>query len=57
MQEYWIIQPDFHNLMLYQLRNGQYVPSRLYTRGHMVHSAVNDGFSLDVEELFAVLDE
>lgn len=57
VREYWIVQPDFENIMIYTLVNGAYVPSKLFTRGDIISSKVIEGFSLDLDEYFALMDE
>jgi len=52
VSEYWVIQPFEHTLLIYSLVNGRFVPSKLFTHGHTVHSQVIEGFSLDLEEVF-----
>jgi len=52
VREYWVIHPNENTLMIYSLVNGKFSPSRLYTHGHIVHSDVIEGFSLDLEEIF-----
>lgn len=57
VKEYWIIQPDFENVLIYTLTDGSYVPSKLFTRGDVISSKVIEGFSLDLDEYFALMDE
>jgi Uma2 family endonuclease len=54
--EYWIIHPNEETLLIYTLVDGKYVPSRLFTWGDMVKSAVIEGFELDLEQFFKGLD-
>jgi Uma2 family endonuclease len=54
--EYWIIHPNEETLLIYTLAKGKYVPSRLFTWGDVVKSAVIEGFELDLEEFFKDLD-
>ncbi len=54
--EYWIIHPNEETLLIYTLKEGKYVPSRLYTWGDVVKSEVIQGFELDLEEFFKGLD-
>lgn len=56
VREYWVIHPEEQTLMIYSLKEGHYVPSRLFVSGDIVNSNVIDGFSLDVEDLFSNLD-
>ncbi|MBS9522580.1 Uma2 family endonuclease [Litoribacter alkaliphilus] len=52
VKEYWIIQPEMENLMVYTLKQGEYVASRLFTRGDVVKSSCIKGIELDLEEVF-----
>ena len=54
--EYWIIHPNEETLLIYTLTDGKYVPSRLFTWGDVVKSAVIEGFELVLEEFFKELD-
>ncbi|GHB31960.1 Uma2 family endonuclease [Mongoliitalea lutea] len=56
VQEYWIIHPSEKTLFIYTLFEGNYLPSKLYTMGHIVPSAVIKGFELDLEWVFKDLD-
>lgn len=56
VREYWIIHPIEQTLLIYRLENGRYVPSRLFTSGDTVASAILPGFSLDLEEFFKDMD-
>ncbi|GAB2502355.1 Uma2 family endonuclease [Algoriphagus taiwanensis] len=52
VREYWIVNPESQNLMIYTLIDGKYVPSRLLTSGDIVDSTVIEGFSLDLDDFF-----
>jgi Uma2 family endonuclease len=54
--EYWVIHPDYQNIIQYTLVNDQYIPSKLMTSGHVLHSKVLEGFSLDLEDFFADIE-
>ena len=56
VREYWVIHPEEQTLMIYSLKEGHYVPSRLFVSGDIVNSNVVDAFALDVEDLFKNLD-
>jgi Uma2 family endonuclease len=56
VREYWVIHPYEQTLLVYTLENGIYHASRLFVAGDMVRSGVVDGFTLDVEDLFKVLN-
>ncbi|EON75315.1 hypothetical protein ADIS_4228 [Lunatimonas lonarensis] len=53
VREYWIIHAETHDLLIYTLENGRYVPSRLLTSGDVVESRVLPGLKLDLEEFFS----
>ena len=53
VREYWIIHPEYHNLLIYTWVNGTYIPSRLFTAGDVIESQVVKGFKLDLEEFFS----
>jgi Uma2 family endonuclease len=53
IKEYWIVSPQDHSFLVYTLKDGRYVPSRLMAEGDVVTSAVLEGFSLDLEKLFS----
>jgi Uma2 family endonuclease len=52
VREYWIIHAETQDLLIYTLTNGKYIPSILFTSGHVVESKVISGFKLDLEEFF-----
>lgn len=52
VREYWIIHPNEQTLMIYSLHEGSFVPSRLFTSGDTIGSAVIPGFYLDLEDFF-----
>jgi Uma2 family endonuclease len=52
VKEYWIIHPEACTLLVYTLRGGVYVPSRLFTSGDMVQSEAVPGFVLNLEDVF-----
>ncbi|SHN32650.1 Endonuclease, Uma2 family (restriction endonuclease fold) [Cyclobacterium lianum] len=52
VREYWIIHAETQDLLIYSLKSGKYVPSRLFTTGDVVELAVINGFKLDLEEFF-----
>lgn len=54
--EYWIINPENQNLIVYTLINRKYNPSRLLTSGDVVESAVVRGFKLVLEEFFGNIE-
>ena len=56
VREYWIIQPAEHTLLIYSLKEGLFVPSRLLTSGDVVTSSVLPGFSLDLQDFFRAMD-
>ncbi|MBC7553227.1 MAG: Uma2 family endonuclease [Taibaiella sp.] len=56
IKEYWVVSPQDKTFLVYTLVNGRYVPSRLMVAGNVVHSAVLEGFSLDLQDMFDHLD-
>ena len=54
--EYWVIHPDYQNIIQYTLVNDQYIPSKLMTSGHVLQSKVLEGFRLDLEDFFADIE-
>ena len=56
VKEYWIILPYTQALLIYTLKDGHYIPSRLFCQGHVVKSSVLEGFELDLEEFFRDMD-
>jgi Uma2 family endonuclease len=52
VKEYWIIQPEMENVLVYTLKEGKYFASRLFTRGDVVKSSCIEGFELFLEEVF-----
>ncbi len=56
VREYWIIHSETQDLLIYSLIDGKYVPSILFTSGHVVESKVIKGFELDLEEFFGDIE-
>ncbi|WP_154854985.1 Uma2 family endonuclease [Cyclobacterium xiamenense] len=56
VREYWIIHSETQDLLIYSLIDGKYVPSILFTSGHVVESKVIKGFKLDLEEFFGDIE-
>lgn len=57
VSEYWIVTPIYKTVLIYTLdESGEYNPSRLFTRGDIVHSSVLKGFTLDLSEVFEPFD-
>jgi Uma2 family endonuclease len=54
VKEYWVVSPQDKTFLIYTLHNDKFQPSRLMAPGDVVSSAALPGFTLDVEELFAV---
>jgi Uma2 family endonuclease len=55
VKEYWIVSPQDYTFLVYTLKDGKFVPSRLMGEGDVVHSSVLPGFSLDLSEVFGSL--
>ncbi|NHE58070.1 Uma2 family endonuclease [Cyclobacterium plantarum] len=56
VREYWIIHSETQDLLIYSLIDGKYLPSILFTSGHLVESKVIKGFELDLEEFFGDIE-
>ncbi|HLU89492.1 MAG TPA: Uma2 family endonuclease [Cyclobacteriaceae bacterium] len=56
VKEYWIIHPIERTLLIYSLKVDGFAPSKLFTAGDHIGSAVIPGFTLDLEEFFSDLD-
>ncbi len=56
VREYWVIHPEEQTLLVYTLKEGHFVPSKLFIAGDIVDSNAVEGFTLDVEDLFKVLN-
>jgi Uma2 family endonuclease len=54
--EYWIIHPLEKTFFKYMLTNGQFQSSRMLTIGDEVTTPILPGFALNLEELFAEID-
>ena len=52
IREYWIVAPTEQTVQVNRLVDGHYVPTRLFSRGDVVHSSVLDNFWLDLNEIF-----
>lgn len=52
VKEYWIVSPQNRTLLIYTLRSGKFIPSRLMTEGDVVQSTVLPGFSIDLAAMF-----
>jgi Uma2 family endonuclease len=55
--EYWIVDPVRRAVRVHRLEAGQYLLHGEYEDGAVAHSALLDGFAVDVAALFAVMDE
>ena len=56
VREYWIIHPSEQTLLIYSLKEGVFIPSRLFTSGDNVGSNAIPGFNLDLEDFFKDMD-
>ncbi|MBT0811110.1 Uma2 family endonuclease [Litoribacter ruber] len=52
VKEYWVIQPETQNFLIYTLHHGYYKASKLYTTGDVIESSCIKGFKLDLDEVF-----
>lgn len=57
VKEYWVVNPDYENLIIYKLVESKYQPSRLLTRGDYVQTDILPGFSLDLDEMFSAVED
>lgn len=56
VKEYWIVSPQNKTFFCYTLIEGKFVPSRLLTSGDIVTSTVLIGFSIDLTEMFDLIN-
>ena len=56
VREYWVIHPDYQDVIQYTLVNDHYLPSKLMTSGDVLQSKVLEVFSLDLEDFFADIE-
>jgi Uma2 family endonuclease len=50
--EYWVVSPQDRTFLVYTLKDGKYIPSRLMVEGDVVVSSVLEGFVLDIKAMF-----
>lgn len=55
VREYWILDPETEEVVAYRLREGRYVAAE--AAGPAVTSEVIDGFSIDVRDFWAEVNE
>jgi Uma2 family endonuclease len=55
--EYWIVDFERKTVVVHQLREGGYVAHGEFRRGAAARSALLDGFSVDVDALFAAAED
>lgn len=56
VKEYWIINPEEQNLIVYTLINGNYKPSKLFTTGDEITTNILPGLIIDLEDIFSDLN-
>ena len=56
VKEYWVVSPQDRTFLVYTLVADKYQPSRLMVEGDVFKSSVLESFSLDINELFTLLD-
>lgn len=56
VKEYWIIHPIEQTLLIYTLKNGAFIPSKLFASGNTVNSPSIQGFTLDLEDFFGDME-
>ena len=55
--EYWIVDPELRKVVVFQLRDGQYVEQGEFSPGAEATSLLLTDFKIDVRALFAVIDD
>ncbi len=56
VKEYWIINPEEQNLMVYTLLDGNYKPSKLFTTGDEITTNILPGLIINLEDIFSDLN-
>jgi Uma2 family endonuclease len=56
VKEYWIINPEEQNLMVYTLEDGNYKPSKLFTTGDEITTNILPGLVINLEDIFSDLN-
>jgi len=51
--EYWIVDPQKHQITVLRLEGGQYVEHGVFKKGAKATSVLLQGFSVDVDAVFA----
>ena len=51
--EYWIVDPQEHRIVVLKLEGGSYVPRGEFGPGQRAASVMLEGFSVDVDAIFA----
>jgi Uma2 family endonuclease len=57
VKEYWVISPEAETVLVYSLINGKYNASKLLTSGDEISTPILPGLIIDLEELFAGINE
>jgi Uma2 family endonuclease len=52
VKEYWIINTEEQNLMIYTLVDGTYQPSKLFTVGDEIQTPILPGLVVNLEDVF-----
>ncbi len=50
--EYWVISPQDKTFLVYTLKDGVYHASRLMVEGDIIRTAILDGLSIDIADMF-----
>ncbi len=50
--EYWIVNPEMENIIIYHLQNGKFVGSKFYTEDDIISSSIIAGLTIEVKEIF-----
>ena len=56
VKEYWIINTEKQNLIVYTLINGNYKPSKLFTTGDEITTNILPGLVINLEDIFSDLN-
>jgi Uma2 family endonuclease len=56
VKEYWIINLEEQNLMVYTLEDGNYKPSKLFTTGDEITTNILTGLVINLEDIFSDLN-
>lgn len=52
VQEYWIVEPEEHIVLVYTLKNGEYIGSKPFSEGEIIKSTLFPEMKIAVEDVF-----